>query len=83
MIGSGDFQANQEKVAAYGPTFPIVLQRQWEISRAYGIFATPVAYLVDEAGGIAADVAIGVESILKLVEAKAGTDTKEMVPGPV
>jgi peroxiredoxin len=85
MIGRGDPQANQEKVAAYGLTFPIVLQRQWEISRAYGIFATPVAYLVDEAGVIAADVAVGVESILKLVEASAGTGTgtKEVVSGPV
>jgi peroxiredoxin len=63
MIGRGDPPANQEKMAAYGLTFPIVLQRQWEVSRAYGIFATPVAYLIDEVGVIAADVAIGVESM--------------------
>lgn len=76
MISRGDPKANQEKVATYGLTFPIVLQRQWEISRAYGTFATPVAYLIDEAGVIAADVATGVEPILGLVEAKTGANTK-------
>src|SRR5438034_3470854 len=42
------------------------LQRQWEISLRYGIFATPVGYLIDEQGFVAADVAEGVESILAL-----------------
>ena len=28
----------------------MVLQKQWEISRLYGMFATPIAYLVDERG---------------------------------
>jgi hypothetical protein len=31
------------------------------------MFATPVAYLIDEAGIIAQDVAVGLEPILKLM----------------
>jgi peroxiredoxin len=67
MIGRRDAQLNREKVAKLGLTFPVVLQRSWEISLLYGIFATPVAYLIDEQGVIAADVATGVEPILELI----------------
>lgn len=38
-----------------------------KISRLYGTFATPVAYLIDEEGTIAADAAVGVEPILALL----------------
>jgi len=44
-----------------------VLQRQWEVSREYAMFATPVGYLIDEQGSIAADVATGVDAILALL----------------
>jgi hypothetical protein len=44
-----------------------VLRQQWEISRRYAMFATPVAYLVDERGVITHDVAVGVEPILALM----------------
>jgi hypothetical protein len=65
--GQGDREANQAKAAQYGLTFPVVLRRQWEISREYAMFATPVAYLNDEEGVIASDVAVGVEPILALL----------------
>jgi len=71
MISRGDAAANRAKIAQHGLTFPVVLQRQWEISRAYAKFATPIAYLVDERGAIAADLAIGMESILSLLSAAA------------
>jgi hypothetical protein len=48
-------------------TFPVVLQRQWEISRLYGMFSTPIGYLIDAQGVIAADVAVGTEPILALL----------------
>jgi hypothetical protein len=54
-------------VKEQGLTFPIVLQQQWEISRRYAMFATPVAYLVDETGTITHDVAVGSEAILELL----------------
>jgi hypothetical protein len=49
-----------------GLTFPIVLQKQWEVSLQYGMFATPVGYLIDEQGILASDVAVGVRPILAL-----------------
>ena len=45
----------------------MVLQQQWEISRRYTMFATPIAYLVDEAGVIRHDVAVGADAILGLI----------------
>ena len=66
MVSRGEPEANRAKAAQHGLTFPTVLQKQWEISREYGMFATPVAYLIDEAGIVAQDVAVGVEPILDL-----------------
>jgi peroxiredoxin len=67
MVSRGDAEANRVKAAEYGMTFPVVLQQQWEISREYGMFATPVAYLIDAEGIIAREVAVGVEPILALL----------------
>jgi peroxiredoxin len=67
MISKGEPNENRAKVKEYGLTFPIVLQQQWEISRRYAMFATPVAYVINEAGIIAADVAVGSEAILDLM----------------
>jgi peroxiredoxin len=66
MVSRGEPEANRAKVAQHGLTFPIALQRRWEISRLYGMFATPIAYLIDEDGIIAADVAAGGEAIIAL-----------------
>jgi thiol-disulfide isomerase/thioredoxin len=66
LVTRGEEEANRAKAAQHGLTFPVVLQRQWEISREYGMFATPVAYLIDEAGVLARDVAVGLEPILAL-----------------
>jgi hypothetical protein len=55
-------------VKQHGLTFPIVLQQQWEISRRYAMFSTPIAYLIDEAGVVSRDVAVGVEPILALAQ---------------
>jgi peroxiredoxin len=63
MISRGDPKENRAKVKEHGLTFPVLLQQRWEISRLYAIFATPVAYLIDETGLILHDVAVGVDSI--------------------
>ena len=68
VVSKRDVEANRAKVAALGLTFPIVLQRQWEISLLYAKFATPVGYLIDEQGILASDVAVGVGPILALVD---------------
>jgi peroxiredoxin len=73
MISRGEPDENRAKVAEHRLTFPVVLQQQWEVSRQYAIFATPVAYLIDEAGLIARGVAVGVEPILFLMADAAET----------
>lgn len=68
VVSRRDAEATRSKSAALGLSFPIVLQRQWEISRQYGMFATPIAYLIDEQGILLSDVAVGVEPILVLAD---------------
>ncbi len=67
MISKGDPKENRAKVKEHGLTFPVVLQLQWEISRRYAMFATPIAYFISEQGVIAHDVAVGSDSILDLL----------------
>jgi peroxiredoxin len=67
MVSRGEPKENRVKVKEHGLTFPVVLQQQWEISRRYAMFATPIAYLIDEKGVIVKDVATGVEPILTLM----------------
>jgi peroxiredoxin len=69
MVSRSDPEANRAKVAEHGLTFPVVLQRRWEISREYGMFATPIGYLLDADGVIAAAVAVGTDAILALASA--------------
>jgi peroxiredoxin len=66
MISKGEPKENRAKVKEHGLTFPILLQQQWEISRRYATFATPTAYLIDERGVIARDVAVGTDAIQAL-----------------
>jgi peroxiredoxin len=66
VVSRRDVEANQAKAARLGLTFPIVLQKQWEVSLKYAMFATPIGYLIDEQGILASDVAVGVGPILAL-----------------
>lgn len=68
VVSRRDAEANRIKAAKLGLSFPIVLQRQWEVSLRYAMFATPIGYLIDELGTIARDVAIGVNPILSLAD---------------
>ena len=67
MISKGEPKENRAKVKEHRLTFPVVLQQQWEISRRYAMFATPVAYLINQQGVIAQDVAVGSDAILELM----------------
>ena len=77
MISRRDPEANRQKAAELGLTFPVILQRHWEISMLYGMFATPIAYLIDEQGILATDVLVGVEQIRALMEK---TGKRDAVP---
>ena len=84
MISRGDAEVNRQIMKEHKLTFPVLLQRQWEISRLYAKFNTPVAYFIDESGVIADDVAEGRDSVLALVSkavrqvARKGGDTYEV-----
>ncbi|HLK60060.1 MAG TPA: peroxiredoxin family protein [Chthonomonadaceae bacterium] len=80
MVSRGEVSKNRKKVKQYQLSFPIVLQRKWEISRLYAMFATPIGYLIDEQGVMAADVAVGADAILGLLSGAA--TSKEMVSIP-
>jgi peroxiredoxin len=66
VVSRRDRESNRAKATALGLTFPIVLQKQWEVSLKYAMFATPIGYLIDEQGILASDVAVGVGPILAL-----------------
>jgi peroxiredoxin len=71
VISRRDAEATRAKAEALGLTFRIAMQRQWEVSLKYGMFATPTGYLIDERGIIVKDVAVGVEPILALADEPA------------
>jgi hypothetical protein len=72
VVSRGGLDENRTWAARLGVTLPIGLQRRWDLSREYGILATPIAFLVDESGVIARPVALGADEILALA-AEAGS----------
>jgi peroxiredoxin len=68
VISRRDADSTRAKAESLGLTYPIVVQKQWEISLKYGMFATPIGYLIDEQGILLSDVAVGVEPILALAD---------------
>jgi peroxiredoxin len=68
MVSRRHAEATLAKAEKLGLDFPIVMQKQWEISKEYAKFATPIAYLIDEQGILLSDVAVGVGPILALVD---------------
>lgn len=64
MVTRGDPEENRRKAEQYGLDFPLVIQPGWKVSKQYGIFATPVAFLIDHDGVIERNVANGKDEIL-------------------
>jgi peroxiredoxin len=75
LVMRGSAGENRRKVAELGITFPVAFQSQWEVSRAFGMFETPAAFLIDERGRVAAEVAKGPEPILGLFERALHSET--------
>jgi peroxiredoxin len=67
MISRGDPDVNRSKAVLNAYSFPVLLQKSWEVSKQYGMFATPIGYLVSETGVVVKDVAVGGDAILSLV----------------
>ncbi len=67
-VGRGSPEENRPTMERYADRFPVALQQRWEVSRAYGIFTTPVAFLIGEDGLILRDVAIGPRAVVELAD---------------
>jgi len=72
LVGRGDREENRRKAEQHGFQFPIVFQEKWKLSKEYGIFETPVAFLIREDGVIAKEVAVGTDAILALARNGVG-----------
>jgi peroxiredoxin len=70
MIVRGDLEENRAKVLAHGFTFPVLVQKGWQVSKRYARFATPVAYVIDERGDLATGMAAGLSAIRRLIAAE-------------
>ncbi len=77
MISRRNAEATRVKAEELGLSFPIVVQKQWEVSMQYGMFATPIGYLIDEQGVLLSDVAVGMEPILALTARDSSTETND------
>jgi peroxiredoxin len=66
MVSRGEPDVNRAKAEEHGIQFPVLSQRGWNLSKKYAIFATPVAFLIDEHGVIAREVAKGAQEIITL-----------------
>jgi peroxiredoxin len=69
IVSRGSEDENRRKAREHEIPFPVVIQRGWTLSRQYGMFATPIAFLISEEGEIAAKVATGRDEILALAAA--------------
>jgi peroxiredoxin len=76
VISRGDIEENRQKAEAHGFDFPVVIQDRWKLSRKFGIFATPAAFLIGEDGRTQREVAVGFEQIRDLLR-------DEFMPGRI
>jgi peroxiredoxin len=66
LITTGDPQENARFMNQYGIRCPVLLQQKDEVSNRYETTGTPMGYLIDEEGEIAAPVAIGGPDLVAL-----------------
>jgi peroxiredoxin len=77
LLAYGEAQANQEQAAAQGLRCPILLMKEQEKPAPLEHEGTPVAYLLDEEGRVAAPMARGADRVLALALEVASPE-----PGP-
>jgi hypothetical protein len=66
VISAGTEEANKEM----GLSSPVVINQGFSVGMAFGAGGTPSTVLVDEAGKIASEVAVGASAVLELAKAK-------------
>lgn len=75
VVARGTLEANRAKSAEHSFTFPVLLQKGWQVSKRYARFETPIAYLIDDHGVLIRGVARGRAQILALADEVAPTRT--------
>lgn len=83
MISRNSLEANQAWARRRQLTFPIGLQRRWEITQRYGERAAPAGWLIDEQGALATEVAVGAAAVRALVQQAAAGATRASVSAAV
>lgn len=81
VISRGTVDANRHQLLEARSTLTVALEANREISKLYAKFATPIAYLVDEQGRIASEVAIGGRAILSLLSISGPDSQLAAAPG--
>jgi Methylamine utilisation protein MauE len=78
VVSLGPAGASQE----LGLRSPVVIDQSFSVGYAFGATATPTAVLVDAAGSIASDLAVGPDEILSLARwsARGSSHLKEVTP---
>lgn len=67
FVSRGSLEANKKKFLDLPDKVVVVVQQNWEISRRYATFGTPVAYFIDEEGVIRGKIAEGPGAVVKLL----------------
>ena len=75
LLAQGAASANQEAAAEHGLKCPILLMKDEENARPFEHEGTPVAYLLDEEGRVAAPLARGADRVLALALDVANADS--------
>jgi peroxiredoxin len=78
VISTGDADANRRVFSEAGLTTPVLLQEATEVAGAYKVDGTPMAYLIDVDGTIAADIAVGIQQTLILAGEMAAVSDATM-----
>ena len=47
-VNNGDLEQVRQWARQVNAQFPVLVQRQWDVSKRYEVFATPFAFLIDE-----------------------------------
>jgi peroxiredoxin len=81
LLASGEAKTNQEQAAEHGLKCPILLTKEQEITGPFEHEGTPVAYLLDEEGRVAAPVARGADRVLALALEVAGPEPETPAAG--
>src|SRR5437016_4509988 len=75
LLAHGDSESNRQRAAEHGLKGPVLLTKDEKTPEPFKHEGTPVAYLLDEQGRVAAPFANGADQVLALAQALANPGT--------